>query len=71
MLYGTTLPKGGDMVKEFREFIARGNVIDMAVGIILGASFGRVDFSNLFLRLSGPARSAAGHRRPRWEKDLA
>jgi large conductance mechanosensitive channel len=27
------------MLKEFRDFIARGNVIDLAVGIIIGASF--------------------------------
>ncbi|HEU4640182.1 MAG TPA: large conductance mechanosensitive channel protein MscL [Candidatus Binatia bacterium] len=27
------------MLKEFREFIARGNVIDLAVGVIIGASF--------------------------------
>ena len=27
------------MLKEFREFIARGNVMDMAVGIIIGAAF--------------------------------
>lgn len=27
------------MLKEFREFIARGNVIDLAVGIIMGAAF--------------------------------
>ncbi|MEM9754983.1 MAG: large-conductance mechanosensitive channel protein MscL [Pseudomonadota bacterium] len=27
------------MIKEFREFIARGNVMDMAVGIIMGAAF--------------------------------
>ena len=27
------------MLKEFRDFIARGNVMDMAVGIIIGASF--------------------------------
>jgi large conductance mechanosensitive channel len=27
------------MIKEFRDFIARGNVIDLAVGIIIGASF--------------------------------
>ncbi len=27
------------MLKEFREFIARGNVIDLAVGIIIGAAF--------------------------------
>jgi large conductance mechanosensitive channel len=30
------------MLKEFREFIARGNLVDMAVGIILGVAFGRV-----------------------------
>ena len=27
------------MIKEFRDFIARGNVMDMAVGIIIGAAF--------------------------------
>ena len=61
------------MLKEFKEFALRGNMLDMAVGIILGAAFGnivsslvndilmppvglllgRVDFSNLFLSLSG------------------
>jgi large conductance mechanosensitive channel len=30
------------MLKEFREFIARGNVMDMAVGIIVGAAFGAI-----------------------------
>jgi large conductance mechanosensitive channel len=30
------------MWKEFREFIARGNVIDLAVGVIIGAAFGRI-----------------------------
>jgi large conductance mechanosensitive channel len=66
--------KGGSpMFKEFREFAMRGNVLDMAVGIIIGAAFGRivasfvedvlmppigqllgkVDFSNLFVSLSG------------------
>jgi large conductance mechanosensitive channel len=30
------------MLKEFKEFAMRGNVIDMAVGIILGASFGKI-----------------------------
>ena len=28
------------MLKEFRDFILRGNVIDLAVGIVIGASFG-------------------------------
>lgn len=30
------------MLKEFREFIMRGNVVDMAVGIIIGAAFGTI-----------------------------
>jgi large conductance mechanosensitive channel len=33
------------MIKEFREFIARGNVIDMAVGIIIGVAFGAIIMS--------------------------
>ena len=61
------------LIKEFKEFAVKGNVIDMAVGIIIGAAFGkivtslvndvvmppigrllgRVDFSNLFISLSG------------------
>jgi len=61
------------MLKEFKTFAMRGNVLDMAVGIILGAAFGRiitslvndilmppiglvlgkVDFSSLFLNVSG------------------
>ena len=30
------------MLKEFREFIARGNVIDLAVAVVMGAAFGRI-----------------------------
>lgn len=61
------------MLQEFKNFIARGNVVDLAVGIIIGAAFtaivnslvsdlinpviglitGGVDFSNLFIDLSG------------------
>jgi large conductance mechanosensitive channel len=61
------------MIKEFKEFVMKGNVLDMAVGIIIGAAFGKVvtsfvtdvlmppvglllgkvDFSNLFINLSG------------------
>jgi large conductance mechanosensitive channel len=61
------------MLKEFKAFAMRGNVLDMAVGIIIGAAFGRivtslvadiimppiglalgkVDFSTLFLNISG------------------
>ena len=53
------------MLKEFKDFIARGNVIDMAVGIVMGAAFtaiimpivgwmmAGVDFSNYFFQLGG------------------
>jgi large conductance mechanosensitive channel len=30
------------MLKEFKEFAMRGNVLDMAVGIIIGAAFGKI-----------------------------
>ena len=30
------------MIKEFRDFIARGNVIDLAVGVIIGGAFGKI-----------------------------
>ncbi len=30
------------MLKEFKQFIARGNVMDLAVGVILGAAFGSI-----------------------------
>lgn len=30
------------MFKEFKKFIARGNVIDLAVGIIIGGAFGKI-----------------------------
>ena len=74
------------MLKEFRDFAVRGNVVDMGVGIVIGAAFttivtsfvqdivnpviglftGGIDFSNLFINLSGqefaslPAAQAAG-----------
>jgi large conductance mechanosensitive channel len=61
------------MLKEFKKFIMRGNVLDLAIGIIIGGAFGKiitslvndivmppiglllgkVDFSNLYLNLSG------------------
>ena len=31
--------KGNEMIKEFQKFIMRGNVLDLAVGIIIGAAF--------------------------------
>jgi large conductance mechanosensitive channel len=30
------------MLKEFRDFIARGNVVDLAIGVIIGAAFGKI-----------------------------
>ena len=30
------------MFKEFKEFISRGNVIDLAVGVIIGGAFGKI-----------------------------
>jgi large conductance mechanosensitive channel len=70
------------MLKEFKEFAMRGNVVDLAVGVIIGAAFGTIvkslvddilmppigllvgglDFSNLFISLSGspyPSLAAA------------
>jgi large conductance mechanosensitive channel len=68
------------MIQDFKEFVARGNVLDLAVGVIMGGAFGKivssfvadvlmppiglllgkVDFSNLFLNLSGgPVASLA------------
>ena len=70
------------MLKEFRDFAMRGNVLDMAIGIIIGGAFGkivssvvadiimppigvlmgRVDFSQLYVNLSGtpyPSLAAA------------
>lgn len=63
------------MLKEFKEFVMRGNVLDLAVAVIIGGAFGKivtslvndilmppigvllgkVDFSNLFINLSGQA----------------
>lgn len=34
--------KAKGIVKEFKEFISRGNVIDLAVGVIIGAAFGKI-----------------------------
>ena len=30
------------MLKEFQEFISKGNVMDLAVGVIIGAAFGKI-----------------------------
>ena len=34
--------RGFRMLKEFREFAVRGNVVDLAVGVIIGAAFGAI-----------------------------
>lgn len=34
--------KGARMLKEFREFAMKGNVVDLAVGVIIGAAFGAI-----------------------------
>ena len=34
--------KAKGIIKEFKDFISRGNVIDMAVGVIIGAAFGKI-----------------------------
>jgi large conductance mechanosensitive channel len=36
------MAKSSGFVKEFRDFIARGNVIDLAVGVVIGAAFTRI-----------------------------
>lgn len=33
---------GMSMIKEFKEFAVRGNVIDLAVGVVIGAAFGKI-----------------------------
>ena len=36
------LEKGSGLVHEFKDFISRGNVLDMAVGVIIGGAFGKI-----------------------------
>lgn len=36
------LKKGKGSINEFKEFISRGNVIDLAVGVIIGGAFGKI-----------------------------
>ena len=33
---------GGSTLKEFKEFISKGNIFDMAVGVIIGGAFGKI-----------------------------
>lgn len=36
------IEKGNSTLKEFKQFISRGNVIDLAVGVIIGSAFGKI-----------------------------
>jgi large conductance mechanosensitive channel len=38
----TPTPKEGLMLKDFKEFVMRGNVLDLAVGVVIGAAFGKI-----------------------------
>src|SRR5580700_1619472 len=53
--------KGGRMLGEFREFAMRGSMLDMAVGIIVGAAFGRVVSSFVSDVLMPPIGLFTGH----------
>ena len=41
----TGTKKAGGLAKEFRDFISRGNVVDLAVGVIIGGAFGKITTS--------------------------
>ena len=48
--------KGGSTLKEFKEFISKGNVFDMAIGVIIGGAFGKIVTSlvdNILMPLFG------------------
>jgi large conductance mechanosensitive channel len=49
------------MLKEFKEFAMRGNVLDMAVGIIIGAAFGKIVTSFVEDVLMPPLGHLLGH----------
>ena len=49
------------MFKEFKEFAMRGNVMDMAVGIIIGAAFGAIISSLVADVLMPPIGLLLGH----------
>jgi large conductance mechanosensitive channel len=49
------------VIKEFRDFVARGNVIDLAVGVIIGASFGKIVTSLVNDVLMPPIGLILGH----------
>ena len=49
------------MLKEFKEFAMRGNVLDMAVGIIIGAAFGKIVASFVEDVMMPPLGRLLGH----------
>ena len=49
------------MLREFKEFIARGNVIDLAVAVVIGAAFGKVVTSLVDSIIMPPIGMALGH----------
>jgi large conductance mechanosensitive channel len=49
------------MLKEFKEFAMRGNVLDMAVGIIIGAAFGKIVASFVEDVMMPPLGRLIGH----------
>ena len=49
------------MLKGFRDFIARGNVIDLAVGVIIGAAFGKIVASLVDDVIMPPIGRLVGH----------
>lgn len=49
------------MLKEFKEFAMRGNVLDMAVGIIIGAAFGKIVTSFVEDVIMPPIGKLLGH----------
>jgi large conductance mechanosensitive channel len=49
------------MLKEFKEFAMRGNVLDMAVGIIIGAAFGKIVASFVEDVMMPPLGRLVGH----------
>jgi large conductance mechanosensitive channel len=53
------------MLKEFKEFALRGNVIDLAIGVIIGAAFGKIVaslVSDIVMPLLNPAMPAGDWR---------
>jgi large conductance mechanosensitive channel len=49
------------MLKEFKAFVMRGNVMDLAVGVIIGAAFGKIVSSLVDDVLMPPIGRALGH----------